>query len=59
MPAMLAGEPVLVTGRGERVTPVHTASTWWVLTPFAFGVSAADAYGWWDEAPVAGSTPAC
>ncbi|HVF07332.1 MAG TPA: 4-(cytidine 5'-diphospho)-2-C-methyl-D-erythritol kinase [Actinomycetota bacterium] len=57
VPAMLAGEPVLVRGRGERVTPVHTASTWWVLTPFAFGVSAADAYGWFDDAPVTGPDP--
>ena len=57
VPAMLAGEPVLVRGRGERVTPVHAASTWWVLTPFAFGVSAADAYGWWDDAPVTGPDP--
>lgn len=57
VPAMLAGEPVLVSGRGERVIPVHTANTWWVLKPFAFGVSAADAYGWWIDAPVTGPDP--
>lgn len=57
VPAMLAGEPVFVRGRGELVTPVHAASTWWVLTPFAFGVSAADAYGWFDGAPVTGPDP--
>jgi 4-diphosphocytidyl-2-C-methyl-D-erythritol kinase len=57
VPAMLAGEPVLVSGRGEQVTPVHTASTWWVIAPFAFGVSAADAYRWWDEAPATGPDP--
>lgn len=57
VPAMLAGEPVLAAGRGERVTPVHTATTWWVLKPFVFGVSAADAYGWWSDAPVTGPDP--
>ena len=57
VPAMLAGEPVLVSGRGERLIPVHTAHTWWVLRPFAFGVSAADAYRWWDEARGTGSDP--
>ena len=54
VPAMLAGEPVLASGRGERLTPVHAATTWWVLKPFGFGVSAADAYGWWDEEPTTG-----
>ena len=57
VPALLAGEPVLVSGRGDRVIPVHTANTWWVLKPFPFGVSAADAYGWWHDAPVTGSDP--
>lgn len=57
VPAMLAGEPVLATGRGERLTPVHAASTWWVLKPFGFGVRAADAYAWWDEAPATGPDP--
>ena len=57
VPAMLAGEPVLVAGRGERITSVHTASFWWVLKPFAFGVSAADAYGWWSDGPVTGPDP--
>lgn len=57
VPAMLAGEPVLATGRGEQVTPVHTASTWWVIAPFEFGVSATDAYRWWDEAPATGPDP--
>jgi 4-diphosphocytidyl-2-C-methyl-D-erythritol kinase len=57
VPAMLAGEAVLVQGRGDRLIPVHTATTWWVLRPFAFGVSAADAYAWWDDAPVTGHDP--
>ncbi|HWC69996.1 MAG TPA: 4-(cytidine 5'-diphospho)-2-C-methyl-D-erythritol kinase [Actinomycetota bacterium] len=57
VPAMLADEPVLVSGRGERLVPVHSASIWWVLKPFGFGVSAADAYAWWDEEPVTGPDP--
>jgi 4-diphosphocytidyl-2-C-methyl-D-erythritol kinase len=57
VPAMLTGEPVLVQGRGERLTPVHTGSSWWVLKPFAFGVLADDAYSWWDDAPVTGHDP--
>jgi 4-diphosphocytidyl-2-C-methyl-D-erythritol kinase len=57
VPAMMAGEPVLAAGRGERLTPVHAASTWWVLKPFGFGVRAADAYGWWDDRPVTGPDP--
>ena len=36
VPAMLAGKPVMVTGRGERLTPVHCSPTWWVLRPFEF-----------------------
>ena len=33
VPAMLAGEPVLASGRGDRLVPVHAAPTWWVLKP--------------------------
>lgn len=57
VPAMLAGEPVLASGRGERLVPVHTASTWWVLKPVAFPVRAADAYAWWDADPTTGPDP--
>ncbi len=57
VPAMLADEPVLASGRGERLIAVHAASIWWVLKPFGFGVSAADAYAWWDDAPVTGPDP--
>jgi len=57
VPAMLAGEPVLATGRGERLTAVHAASTWWVLRPFDLGVRSADAYAWWDETPATGPDP--
>jgi 4-diphosphocytidyl-2-C-methyl-D-erythritol kinase len=52
--AMMAGEAVLVGGRGEHVTPVHVATTWWVLKPLDFPVRASDAYGWWDETCVSG-----
>ena len=54
---MLAGKPVLASGRGEVLTPVFSASTWWVLKPFGFGVSAADAYEWWDSERVTGPDP--
>ncbi len=57
VPAMLAGDPVLVTGRGDGLVPVHAANTWWVVQPFGFPVAAADAYRWWDEAPVTGPDP--
>ncbi|MGH2629930.1 MAG: 4-(cytidine 5'-diphospho)-2-C-methyl-D-erythritol kinase [Actinomycetota bacterium] len=57
VPGMLAGDPVLITGRGERLVPVHAATTWWVVKPFRFPVAAADAYGWWDDAPATGPDP--
>jgi 4-diphosphocytidyl-2-C-methyl-D-erythritol kinase len=49
VPALLAGGPVLVGGRGERLENVTVARTWWVLRIMGFSVSAGDAYGWWDE----------
>ncbi len=49
VPAMLAGGPVLVSGRGDRLVPVRVASLWWVIVPFEFGVRSPDAYRWWDE----------
>ena len=49
VPALLAGEPVLVRGRGERLTPVTVATTWWVVRPFDFPTRSPDAYRWWDE----------
>jgi 4-diphosphocytidyl-2-C-methyl-D-erythritol kinase len=57
VPSMLAGEPVLATGRGERLRPVHCAVTWWVLRPFSFPVRSEAAYGWWDAAPATGPDP--
>jgi 4-diphosphocytidyl-2-C-methyl-D-erythritol kinase len=49
VPALLEGGPVLVWGRGESVEPIEAPPTSWVLLTHSFGVSAADAYRWWDE----------
>jgi 4-diphosphocytidyl-2-C-methyl-D-erythritol kinase len=49
VPAMLAGEPVLMTGRGERLAPAACAVLHWVLLDLGFGVRSPDAYRWWDE----------
>jgi 4-diphosphocytidyl-2-C-methyl-D-erythritol kinase len=57
VPALLLGEPAYATGRGERVAPVLAQSTTWVVKPFAFGVSSADAYAWWDEGATTGPDP--
>jgi 4-diphosphocytidyl-2-C-methyl-D-erythritol kinase len=57
VPSMLAGEPMLATGRGERLSPVHCAVTWWVLRPFPFPIRSEAAYGWWDASPATGPDP--
>ena len=49
VPAMIAGGPVVVRGRGERLAPVHPVTTWWVVRPFDFPTRSPDAYRWWDE----------
>jgi len=49
VPAMLVGEPVLMTGRGERLAPVACAVLHWALVDLGFGVRSPDAYRWWDE----------
>jgi 4-diphosphocytidyl-2-C-methyl-D-erythritol kinase len=49
VPAMLAGGPVMMWGRGERIAPVHLVTTWWVVKPFGFPTRSPDAYRWWDE----------
>jgi 4-diphosphocytidyl-2-C-methyl-D-erythritol kinase len=59
VPAMLFEEPVLATGRGELVEPVDVAPCRWRVVPAGFAISAADAYGWWDEdGAVTGPDPA-
>ena len=49
VPAMLAGGPVLMSGRGELLAPAACASYWWVVVSLGFGVRSPDAYRWWDE----------
>jgi 4-diphosphocytidyl-2-C-methyl-D-erythritol kinase len=49
VPAMLVGEPVLMTGRGERLAPAACAVLHWALVDLGFGVRSPDAYRWWDE----------
>lgn len=49
VPAMLAGGPVVMRGRGERLAPVHPVTTWWAVRPFDFPTRSPDAYRWWDE----------
>jgi 4-diphosphocytidyl-2-C-methyl-D-erythritol kinase len=49
VPAMLADEPVLMRGRGERLAPVHVLTMHWAVHPFDFPTRSPDAYRWWDE----------
>jgi 4-diphosphocytidyl-2-C-methyl-D-erythritol kinase len=49
VPAMLAGGPILASGRGEHLQPIHATSTPWIVKSLDFQVRAADAYRWWDE----------
>jgi 4-diphosphocytidyl-2-C-methyl-D-erythritol kinase len=49
VPAMLAGEPVVVRGRGERLSPVHVLITHWAVKAFDYPTRSPDAYRWWDE----------
>jgi 4-diphosphocytidyl-2-C-methyl-D-erythritol kinase len=49
VPALLAGEPVLMHGRGELLAPASVAPTSWIVVPLAFGIRSPDAYRWWDE----------
>jgi len=49
VPAMLAGGPVLMSGRGEVLAPAEVATFWWVIVGLGFGVRSPDAYRWWDE----------
>jgi 4-diphosphocytidyl-2-C-methyl-D-erythritol kinase len=49
VPAMLAGGPVVVAGRGELLTPAAMAPLWWVIVSPGFGIRSPDAYRWWDE----------
>lgn len=48
VPAMLRHEPLLMSGRGERLVPAEVATFHWALVRFGFGVRSPDAYRWWD-----------
>lgn len=54
VPALLAGRPVLIRGRGEHVLPVHMPSSVWVVRPFDQQVRTPDAFAWWDVEGVTG-----
>ncbi len=49
VPALMAGGPVLMWGRGDVTESAAVGRLWWVLVPFPFGVRSPDAYRWWDE----------
>lgn len=49
VPALLAGEPVLVGGRGDRLEAAKMGRLWWVLVPQEFPARSPEAYRWWDE----------
>jgi 4-diphosphocytidyl-2-C-methyl-D-erythritol kinase len=57
VPALLLGESAYVRGRGEIVERVLLQSTTWVVKPFEFPVSSADAYRWWDDGGGTGPDP--
>lgn len=49
VPAILAGRPVLVAGRGEALSPAEVPELHWVIVPATFHVRTPDAFSWWDE----------
>jgi 4-diphosphocytidyl-2-C-methyl-D-erythritol kinase len=50
VPALLAGGPVLMAGRGERVAPARGGrSLRLALVTFGRGVATPEAFGWWDS----------
>ncbi|MCA1727466.1 MAG: 4-(cytidine 5'-diphospho)-2-C-methyl-D-erythritol kinase, partial [Actinobacteria bacterium] len=49
VPAMLHQTPVIARGRGEIIEPVGIEPCRWRVIPAGYGISAADAYGWWDQ----------
>ena len=57
VPALLAGEAVVATGRGEVVHPVHVQTSFWVVCPLPFAVGTPDAYAWWDDDGTTGHDP--
>jgi 4-diphosphocytidyl-2-C-methyl-D-erythritol kinase len=57
VPALLLGEPAYVRERGDVVERVLVQPTTWVLATTDVGVSAGDAYAWWDADPSTGPDP--
>jgi 4-diphosphocytidyl-2-C-methyl-D-erythritol kinase len=49
VPALLAGVPLLMKGRGDTLEPLEVGALWWVLVPMSFGVRSPEAYLWWDK----------
>jgi len=49
VPSLIPGGPTLARGRGELVERIHVTPLQWRVVTFDFGVSAADAFRWWDE----------
>jgi 4-diphosphocytidyl-2-C-methyl-D-erythritol kinase len=48
VPFFLSGGGAFGIGRGDRLRPVEDVHAWVVLARPPFGVSTAQAYGWWD-----------
>ncbi len=57
VPALLAGRPVLASGRGELVEPVRCGPLSVALVTFGFAVATPEAFGWWDEDGSTGPDP--
>ena len=59
VPFFLTGGTALGLGRGEEIYPLADMPRHWIvlLVP-GFGVSTADAYGWWDSDHAQGRSPA-
>ncbi len=49
VPALLAGRPALVGGRGELVRSFDVPPLQVVIVPAGFEVRTPEAFGWWDE----------
>jgi 4-diphosphocytidyl-2-C-methyl-D-erythritol kinase len=57
VPALLAGSPVLASGRGERVEPARCGPLSLALVTFGFAVATPEAFGWWDQDGSTGPDP--
>lgn len=49
VPALLAGRPALVGGRGELVRRFDVPPLHWVVVPADFEVRTPEAFAWWDD----------